>query len=57
MDLHISVISFDFSKAFNSVPPDILFEEITSQPVCDKLITNFLQDCKQRVTNSQLQSI
>ncbi len=47
------VLSFDFSKAFDSVPHDILFGKVKKLPFNPYIINwmmDFLKDRKQRVT-------
>ncbi len=50
---YVRVLSFDFSKAFDSVPHDILFEKVKKLPFNPYIINwmiDFLKDRKQRVT-------
>ncbi|CAB4027376.1 Hypothetical predicted protein [Paramuricea clavata] len=50
---YVRVLSFDFSKAFDSVPHDILFGKVKKLPFNPYIINwliDFLKDRKQRVT-------
>ncbi len=50
---YVRVLSFDISKAFDSVPHDILFEKVKKLPFNPFIINwmiDFLKDRKQRVT-------
>ena len=50
---YVRVLSFDFSKAFDSVPHDILFEKVKKLPFNPYIINwmiDFLKHRKQRVT-------
>ncbi len=54
---YVKVLSFDFSKAFDSVPHDILFGKVKKLPFNPYIINwmiDFLKDCKQRVTTEFL---
>ena len=50
---YVRILSFDFSKAFDSVPHDILFKKVKRlpfNPYITNWMINFLKDRKQRVT-------
>ena len=50
---YVRILSFDFSKAFDSVPHDILFKKVKRlpfNPYITNWMINFLKDRKQKVT-------